>query len=82
MNGINHGLDRTVREDGKRRWTPRLLAGAVIYFAFTGLWSLGLMLKATVPPVPYCGIAAICVMENAAREMPHDPPVMTPEGPC
>lgn len=67
MNGIDHDLDRTVREDGKRRWTPRLMTGAIICYALTGMMAVAMMSPTTPSPALHCGIEAPILIDPAVR---------------
>ncbi|NNF26449.1 MAG: hypothetical protein HKN73_04395 [Gemmatimonadetes bacterium] len=82
MSGSHYERERIVRHDGRGRWTPWLMTGAMICYALTGLMGLA-MLSATAAPSPLvCGIEAPILFETAEARIAAGMAVMTLEGPC
>ena len=82
MNGFEFERERVVRDDGKRRWTPWLVSGAVVVYAFMGLTSVTLMASPTMPFVVECGMGAPFALEGVPPSMPMDEPIVPQEDPA
>lgn len=82
MNGSHYERERIVREDGRGRWTPWLMTGAMICYALTGLMGVAMLSLATAPLSPVCGIEAPILFETAEARRAADKLLRTLEGPC